>query len=213
MNLRLLSLAALLGATVTSQAALTWHTTLASWNTASGGATRAEDFSSFGADTEYRTQDVGIVGGVLRQVGTNGFRNEIDVPATLFPDNNGTAHASMFSEFSGSIGARLTFDALQKGFGLQTWDAASGETSRMEVYNGASLLGSQVLTGGAGDFLGFTLSGADVATHILLVAAADDSINGEGFGTDNYVYQTIPEPATVTLIGFGVAALLARRRK
>lgn len=218
MNLKLIVFASVVTTSVSANAAINWHTSLGSWNTATGGASIAEDFSSFGVDTQFRTQSVTINGGSLGQMGLDGaFRNMIDVPATQFTDNNGTAHASMFVQGDApDTTVQLTFDANQTAFGFESWGATGGEGATLDVFNGATLVGSMDLTGGNGDFLGFDLTGGDQATHVVWRAATANGqpLGGEGFGIDNFVYgQPVPEPATMIALGLGAAAILRRRSR
>ena len=77
------------------------------------------------------------------------------------------------------------------------------------AYNGTTLLGSvaggPVLTGGQ-----FTLSFS--AASITSVAVTPGSYN-DWVAVDNVVFAPIPEPATFALMGLGLAALVAFRRR
>jgi len=217
MNLKVAAIVAIASSAVGAHAAINWHTTLGSWNTATGGATMTEDFSGFTTDTQFRTQSVAITGGSLSQMGTDySFRNSVDAIPTTFPDNNGTANASIFADGDGNTRARLTFTAATTAFGFESWINTVGEGAVFDVYNGATLLGSMAISTGDGDFLGFDLTGADVATHVEWASAGANGTggSGEGFGTDNYVYgQPVPEPATMVALGLGAAAIMRRRAR
>jgi len=218
MRFRILAITVIACSAVGANAAINWHSTLASWNAATGGATMSEDFSGFTTDTQFRTQSVAITGGALSQMGDDyAFRNEVDVVPTQFSDNNGTAHASMFVDGdANATRARLTFTVGSTAFGFESWIGSVGEGGAFDVYNGATLLGTMNITTGGGDFLGFDLTGGDFATHVEWRSQAGNNTpgSGEGFGTDNYVYgQPVPEPTTMTLLGLGAAAILRRRSR
>src|SRR5262245_32733648 len=147
---------ALAGISGAAQAGIVFYTDRATWEAAVGPASFSENFSGFGVDTQFRTAPLALNGMTIGQEGANSFRNEVEVAPFAFADNNATPHASSFTDF-GATTVRITFDALNHAYGGESWDAASGERARLEVYNGATLIGSQDLGAGNGTFLGYEL--------------------------------------------------------
>jgi hypothetical protein len=212
-----------LAATATlSHAVITFFNNQASWQAAAGSLTFSEDFSGFGSDTLFRSSAVAINGGMLGQEGFDqAFRNLVDVNPQGFSDNNGTNNASMYTNASDNgnppaTNVRLTFTSLNHAFGFSTWGAASGEVAAIDVYNGASLLGSISLTDGSGAFTGFVLDGGDVATSVVWRSVNTVAgTTGEGFGMDDLVGVSgdpVPEPFTMAL-GIGALALALKRKR
>lgn len=209
-----------MAATVSSHAAMNWHGSLVTWNAATGGAAMTEDFSSFAADTQFRTQSVAINGGTLMQVGTDhAFRNFIDVPPTSLTDNNGTTHASMFVDAdptSDPTTVVLTFDTPQSDFGFETWGAAGSEGAIVSVYVGNTFLGAEVLPTGNAQFTGFEIISGPWADRVVFSSLSGNGnpASGEGFGMDNLVYaRAIPEPATLGIMALGAATAWRRRKR
>jgi hypothetical protein len=217
------SAAVALAFTVNANAGVIFFTDEAAWNAAAGAPSFTENFSSFAADTSFRTTPVALNGMTISQEGVNtdSFRNTVDVPPLDFPDNNGTAHSSTFTEGDAGTQVRIMFDALNSAFAFETWEAASGEGAILEVFAGGSLLGSRALTDGSGDFLGYVLDGGDTATSVLFRSiTSNSSSGGEGFGLDNLVgvnalpSASVPEPGSLALLGVALGAFgLSRRRK
>lgn len=209
-----------LGGAGSARGALVFYTDRATWEAAAGAASFTEDFSGFTDDTPFRTSAVALNGMSIVQEGTGSFRNEVDVVPTVYTDNNGTNNASTFVNFpeGGDPGTqvRITFNQANGAFGFETWNAASGEGAVLDVYDGATLLGSHGLAGGDGAFLGYILSGGDSATSVLFVSASlSAGSGGEGFGLDNLAgVNAVPEPSALAIaIGvLGLSLAGARRR-
>jgi hypothetical protein len=202
-----------------TQAGIVFFNNQATWQAAAGPASFTEDFSGFATDTLFQTSPVALNGMSIVQQGANAaFRNFIDVAPFQFLDNNGTSHASAFTEGDAGTFVRITFNNPTQAFGFQTWDAATGEGAALEVFNGTTLLGSITLPGGLGAFTGFMTTGGDVATSVRFSpASADGTSGGEGFGLDNLAAvnaTAVPEPATLTVFGgLLVAGLVSMRRR
>src|SRR5687767_13431067 len=93
----------------TAQAVVTTYSDRTAWNTAVGGSPDfLVDFSGFGSDTSFHTVPVDTGPFLLVQVGSGTVRNFIDAPPVALPDNNGTAHASMFTDF-GNVAVDVVF--------------------------------------------------------------------------------------------------------
>jgi hypothetical protein len=154
----------------------------------------------------------------IQQQGTDAFRNLIEVPPATFSDNNGTAHASMYTNF-GATDVHITFAAENTAFGGESWQATGGEGTTLEIYDGAALLGSHALGAGDGAFLGYVLNGGDSATYLRYTSINNTAgPGGEGFGYDNLagrnaVTTDVPVPGTAALLALGLGALTSVRRR
>ena len=202
----------------TSQAGLVFYTNRVAWAAAAGTASFTEDFSSFTADASFQTAAVALQGMSIRQEGVgNSFRNTVDVPPLTFVDNNGTANASMYTDF-GATTVRISFNALNSAYGAESWAADDNEGSQIEVFSGTTLLGSHALANDNAAFLGYVLTGGTTASSVVY-ASVTNLAGGEGFGLDNLagvnaIQMGVPEPESITLLGLGIAALwVARQRR
>ena len=220
---RILVLASLLaiGLLSPAQGAITFHTNQAVWQAAAGPLSFTENFSGFAVDTQFRTAPLAIGGGTIVQEGADqGFRNIIDVVPLDFPlISSGTNSGSLFTDIDTTF-ARITFSTLNSAFGFQAWDAASGEIAVLEVYDGATLIGGQTLTGASGEFLGYVTTGGTTATSVRF-RSLNSLDGGEGFYIDNLAgvnasAAAVPEPTTFAMFGIvalGFAGAGWRRRK
>ncbi len=208
---------ALLGS---AQAGVVWFTDRTAWTAAVGGLSFSEDFSSFVTDQSFQLAPVALNGMSIQREGLtdNNFRNLVEAPPAVFGDNNGTAHASMYTN-AGEQQVRITFSALNRAFGGESWDATGSEGAVLEIFDGASLLGSHELAGGRGAFLGYILDGGDSASSVRFSSILNIAgPSGEGFGYDNLAganaqIGVVPVPGTVALAGLGLLALGAARRR
>lgn len=199
-------------------AAAIFYTDRSVWQAAAGAPSFSEDFSGFTEDTSFRDVPAALSGLSIEQIGHEDFRNLIDVgPPFDFTEHGGTNHASVFTEFGGSstgdVIVAMIFDQDNLAFGFDHWAAADAEGARLQVWNGASLLGSVALSDDFPGFTGYLLDGGDVATHVTLQSIQDLGSAGEGFGIDDLAGVAVPEPAAGLLLAAGLALLGASRRR
>lgn len=160
-----------------------------------------EDFEGFREDVSFREGPVWISGAVsLVQVGqtplTN-FRNQIDVPPLEYFDNNGTAHASCWTNFDkgeGGVEVHIEFTVPVRSWGADFWGAASSERLDIHIIStDGRLLG--ILEAGATpqagyEFMGFAVQRSESVSKLVFTSRTRRwGTAGEGFGTDNWAYQ------------------------
>jgi hypothetical protein len=160
----------------------------------------------------------------IRQEGGGGEgRNFVDSNLS-FTGPNETAYALLYVETVTGTGeivtaVRIRFDDTNVAFGGGAWGAATGAQAWMEVYDGATLLGTQPMLGGTSDdgpnFLGYLLTDGDTATSIRFVAGTfDPDYSAEGFIYDDLAgVRAVPEAASLPSLSLGLTWLARRLRK
>lgn len=205
----------------TAVAAVQTFSDRATWLAAVGPLSATEDFSGFVVDTQFRTQVVGLAGGMsITQTGPNttAFRNLIDVLPLAQTDNNGTPHASCYTNADDSpgvpTGILINFATNARAWGGETWGARSGEFMAMDILGiGGVVLATIEPSNNNGQFSGFWGDAGEQFTGVRF-----RSINttvgsgGEGFGMDNLAIVNIPAPGGAALLAMAAAAGLRRRR-
>jgi hypothetical protein len=200
-------------------AVVQFFTSRAAWQAAAGPASFSEDFSGFAADTPFHSSPVALSGMTISREGPEaGLTNFIDVPPLMFVGGSGTAQAELFTNFNegSNIGTqvRVAFNQTNRAFGFDSWAAGDFEDANLEIYNGAALVGSQTVPAGNNVFLGYVLSGGDVATWVRFASATMIvGTTGEGFAIDNLAGAAIPEPGSAALASIAMGAALAVRRR
>lgn len=198
--------------------AQTTYTSLATWLAAVGGtASWSEDFSSFTSDESFLSSAVNTSAFSLQATNSGRvFRNNIDVPPVQFTDNNGTAYASMFTNF-GEQTVNLRLNQSISAWGAEFFAARSGEAVLLDLFSSTDALLSSVEVSVNSGFFGFVMApGAAVARIEFRSATENPGPGGEGFGMDNVTGVTavaVPEPTTLGLLGMGFLFLGAATRR
>ncbi len=171
------------------------------WLAAVGALDFAEDFSSFGVDTEFRTVGVNIANASIQRLGVDPteFRNLVDVPPLGFTDNNGTNNASCYTNFPEGGGpgcsVQIKFAQPVESFGWETWGASSGEGADVDVLNSCGqVVGTLVSDNLNASFRGFRSTGGPMAAVVFRSRVLTVGTGGEGFGLDNLAGTLVSPP-------------------
>ena len=193
-----------------AQALTTTYTNRGTWETASGATIYTVDFESFASDTSFATTPLDVGPFTLSTNGTAAAgRNIVDVTPFMFsgvPASFGDAATDIYLD--GLLTADLTFGMPVSGFFADF--LYPGNTQQLDLT--LSLLGggtTDLTVPGTGTTLeSFGFLSTDPVTSIRF----NNSVN-DGFYIDNISGAPIPEPATLGLLGFAFAGLVAYRRK
>ncbi len=189
---------ALLALAAGSNAAITTFTSLAAWQAAVGPTDIAEDFSGFTVDTEFRSAPVAINGGTIQEDTPTSlaFRNFIDFPPFQFTDNNGTNHASCFTNQDEPTEIVIKFTAPVSAFGWETWTAAGLEMLDVDVVDtGGAVLATIQADNLNASFRGFqATAGEQIGSLVFRSRTLSPGGGGEGFGLDNLLGVTAGGP-------------------
>ncbi|HKZ32316.1 MAG TPA: PEP-CTERM sorting domain-containing protein [Vicinamibacteria bacterium] len=208
------------GAASTASATVISYTTRAAFD-AAVGPTTAEDFNSFAADASFispASVSVGIMTFSSGPGANSGATNKIDASPFQFPGfyENGSSYV-LGDIVVGSSSVRIDFS-----IGVTAWGgdlrgiSDDGRVARIDVFDVADvLLGSVLLPTAAGTnnfrFSGFALTGSDVAGHVVFTSVVDSG--NDAWGLDDVAIRPVPEPTTLALLGAGLVAVRARRRR
>jgi hypothetical protein len=174
------------------------------WTTTVGAPTATEDFQTFAADASFEGQAVTTAVGTLAVVsGGLGFRNFVDVPPLLYTDNNGTSHASCFTNFDEPTVFHITLTQPATAFGCHTYGAFGGGGEGLEIafFNGAAQLGVCAAVSTGAEFIGCTSTQAFNVIEFRS-ATLNPGQGGEGFGLDDVrIVAGCPTPVTYCTAG------------
>jgi hypothetical protein len=190
------------------------------WEAAIGTVTGSEDFSTFAIDTSFDGSSLALAAGMtIGSIGADGRgdHNLVDVTPlrSLETDVNTTNDARVLGGPFGpnqSVTPFISFSSPVWAFGAD-FKNLNDDLLRtyVDLYNGTTNIASiepVVLPSGNLRFLGFTSETS--VTEIRFRWAANDA-----YGIDNIAIARIPipEPATLALLGLGMASLAFVRRR
>jgi hypothetical protein len=206
-----------------SHAAITSFAARPAFNAAAGTIDANENFSGFAVDTPYRTVTVAANGFTLRQEGLDQlFRNQVDVAPLQFTDNNGTSHASNYTNFVEGPGTqtdvRIAFPVKAAAFGADFYGInglpTGAEGVAMDVIVNNAVAATFTLADLPTQFFGVVATAGEQIDSVLLRSAnLVVGTGGEGFGMDDVAVKFVPEPASFGALAALGAVVLRRRTR
>jgi len=198
-------------------AALATFTTRSAWQSAVAAAGLSvqynEGFDNFASDTSFHMAPLNVNGHfTLSQSGDDQvFRNLIDVSPLGFADNNGTKHASLYTNFGTATTG--TFVNMAFSSPIIAWGGDFSQDSLLELLNlnvnspaNAVMTIYQIPDTANGTFFFGFIGQPSAAVGSLTFLSRSDvaGTGGEGFGLDNVTVATaVPEPVGWSLLTIG----------
>lgn len=217
---------AIAAVTTPLEAAIVQYDDRAAWTAAVGMPTYAEDFEAFLVDTSFRMADgpLALNGMSIYEIGPVSELdvNFVDVAPFLYGSVNGTtsAEVGVDADSDPALETRvdITFDLPVSAWGADFARAKGEDELAVDVYlNGATLLGSLLISSDDPVFLGFAANAGEAVEFVRLRGALPAGPGTrEGFSMDNVAIVAVPEPATMALLGTAACCLggyVRRRRK
>lgn len=183
---------------------LTVYGNRAAWEAAVGGSFVEQNFNSFTSGVSYEAGAVDVGDFSVSVAGTTfGFIWHNIGPVSSGNDVNGTPQVNAATGDVG--GTSFAFDSPIYAFG-GNWQGISDSRTTSFNVDGATL----AIPNLNGGFFGF-VSDTPFSSQLLFLSSGP----ADGFGIDDVVYASnpVPEPTTLALLGAGLVAVRARRRR
>ncbi|MBU2876460.1 PEP-CTERM sorting domain-containing protein [Aliiglaciecola lipolytica] len=204
-----------------AQAGLISYTDEALWNSAVGSVSGTENFNSFSTDTTFRNATVSANNMQITGVpGANGdATNIVDAQSFVFSGGyaiDGTSY--LLGDLTGSQTLRVDFDSSVSAWGATFSGISNGTLNTViSAYDSNSnllgMLNSSSPNNSTVGFYGFSFDSNEMADYLVF---QNITLNNDVFGMDNVSFVTatsVPEPASMALLGLGLAGIAFSRKK
>ena len=117
-------------------------------------------------------------------------------------------NGALYNQGQGAVTIDFAQPVSEFGFQVQNFDAGS-TTFFLQAFNGLTLLGTFSVTGST-NFLGLRADDA-IFTHLLISTTGNNFAIGVTHINSTLPPSSIPEPATITLLGMGIVGAAVLR--